>query len=132
MDIYVKVECKLENGRYCALCCYNTEMLLSPDDIRRIERLGFKREEFVTVKDGIATLKNVNGHCVFLDVKTGKCRIYPHRPLGCRLYPIVYNVSSGEIEVDSLCPKRDTIMIPNVKLLKDILIKHLRACGLKV
>jgi len=84
-------------------------MPLTEEDIERIERLGYRREDFVVIgDDGIPRLKNVNGHCVFLDVETGKCKIYPYRPLGCRLYPLVYVPGVG-VTVDTECPKAHTI-----------------------
>ncbi|RLG64560.1 YkgJ family cysteine cluster protein [archaeon] len=85
-------------------------MELTEEDIRRIEKLGFKREGFtVTHADGRVTLKNVNGHCIFLDESTGKCTIYPHRPIGCRLYPIIYDEASGDVTVDPECPAAYTV-----------------------
>jgi len=79
-------------------------MPLTKEDIERIEALGYVREYFVVEgKDGIPRLRNINGHCVFLDTATGKCRIYQHRPLGCRLYPLVYVPGRG-VDIDPLCP----------------------------
>jgi len=83
-------------------------MILSPSDIKRIESLGYKREYFVIYKDDFYRLKNINNHCVFLDVKSGKCMIYKHRPLGCRIYPVIYVEGIG-ITLDSECPAIDTI-----------------------
>lgn len=99
------VPCRLPSGRFCALCCYNTEMPLTEDDIRRLEALGYRREEFaVKGPDGVWRLRNVNRHCYFLDPATGACRVYPWRPEGCRLYPLVYDPSTGEVVVDAECP----------------------------
>ena len=78
----------------CFRCCLNTEMPLTEDDIARIESLGYSRDYFVVIKDGVPRLRNVNGRCVFLN-DDGLCRIYEHRPIGCRLYPI--------IQVDDYC-----------------------------
>jgi Fe-S-cluster containining protein len=84
-------------------------MPLTEEDIERIERLGYPRDYFVVVgEDGIPRLRNVDGHCVFLDVETGRCKIYPYRPLGCRLYPLVYVPGVG-VTVDDECPKARTI-----------------------
>jgi len=128
----VRVDCRLGNNRYCGLCCYETEMILCIEDVKRIESLGFHRNFFVRVKGGLMVLRNMDGHCVFLDVKTGKCKIYPYRPLGCRLYPIVYNVVEERVEVDNLCPKAHLIPRENLVKFRDILLRHLRKCGLMI
>ncbi|HIQ03356.1 MAG TPA: YkgJ family cysteine cluster protein [Desulfurococcales archaeon] len=109
LDLWVlPVDCRV-NGRYCGKCCYNTEMPLTRSDIDRIKRLGFKENYFTVYRNGIPHLKNVNGHCVFLDPETGMCRIYKYRPLGCRLYPLVYSLDSRRVIVDSECPKSRSI-----------------------
>lgn len=94
----------------CFKCCLNTEMILSEDDIKRIEKLGYEREEFTVYKDGYYRLRNVDGHCIFLDPKTGKCKIYNYRPLGCRIYPVIYDPKKG-FTIDDLCPAKNTISV---------------------
>jgi len=78
-------------------------MPLTEEDVERIEALGYRREEFSVVMGGVMVLRNVDGHCFFYDEGRG-CRIYPYRPLGCSLYPVVYDVDSGEAVVDDYCP----------------------------
>ena len=107
-EINVKVNCKL-NRKYCGKCCYNTEMMLTEEDIERIAKLGYSREYFVDTTGSFPRLRNVSGHCVFLDEKTGRCMIYDHRPLGCRLYPLIYDVKERRVVVDNLCPKASEI-----------------------
>jgi len=107
-EVNVEVNCKL-NGKYCGKCCYNTEMVLTEEDIKRIAGLGYPEEYFVDLTGSFPKLRNVNGHCVFLDEETGKCLIYDRRPLGCRLYPLVYDAKEGKVTVDSLCPKAKEI-----------------------
>jgi len=102
--VYVPVNCWL-GGRLCGLCCYGTEMILLPQDISELESLGYRREEFAVEKNGVYVLRNVDGHCIFLNPETNACTIYPHRPLGCRLYPLVYDVDRGVVTVDKLCPR---------------------------
>ena len=117
----MKVNCKTKNG-FCGNCCYNTEMLLTEEDERRIESLGYRKEEFSVVVDGVRRLRNVNGKCFFLE--NNMCRIYEHRPEGCRLYPAVYN--GRDIIVDKFCPKWREIKITEsdkkalLKLIKKI------------
>ena len=104
------MNCRLPSGRFCALCCYNTEMPLTEDDMRRLEALGYRREEFaVKGPDGVWRLRNVDGHCFFLDPRTGACKVYPYRPQGCRLYPLVYDPDSDAVIVDPECPMAHTV-----------------------
>ncbi|MCX8169414.1 MAG: YkgJ family cysteine cluster protein [Candidatus Methanomethylicia archaeon] len=92
----------------CGKCCIETQMPLSMIDISRIEDLGYKKSEFTIKKDGVYILRNVNGHCYFLDINTMKCKIYQHRPIGCRIYPVVY-INYGLIGIDDECPSSKTV-----------------------
>lgn len=85
----------------CFKCCINTEMLLSLIDIKKIKERGFKEESFLIKKDGWLKLRNKHGKCVFL--KNGECSIYEFRPLGCKLYPLIYDENKGPV-IDELCP----------------------------
>ena len=88
----------------CGVCCKETEMLLSEKDIERLERKGYAREFFVRFDlEGYATLRNWRGHCVFYDPQKRRCKVRTYRPLGCRLYPVIYDEDNG-IMVDSICP----------------------------
>ncbi|MEL9989804.1 MAG: YkgJ family cysteine cluster protein [Thermoproteus sp.] len=91
----------------CGVCCVGTQMELLPEDIERIEALGYKLEDFAVVDGEIIRLKNVDGHCVFYDPQTATCRIYSERPIGCRLYPLVYD--GREVYVDKTCPTWNTV-----------------------
>jgi Fe-S-cluster containining protein len=84
-------------------------MLLSKADINHLEKLGYHKGDFMRRdRHGLACLRNRNGHCVFFDVKRRCCRVYRHRPLGCRFYPIIYSEEEGVI-VDDICPTKNTI-----------------------
>ena len=90
----------------CGVCCKETEMLLTNADIKRLERKGYKREFFAQFdKAGYAKLRNNRGYCVFYDTEKRRCRVYRERPLGCRLYPVIYFEGKG-VDVDNLCPAR--------------------------
>ncbi len=92
------------------LCCLKTEMTLTQDDIRRIESLGYDRDEFVhRAQDGFYELRNIDGHCFFYDPSSKLCRIYEHRPEGCRYYPVVYDARADRCIVDEECPSRSTV-----------------------
>ncbi len=84
-------------------------MELSEADIARLERRGFRRDEFSYIGvDGIPRLRNVGPWCFFYDPERKRCREYQARPLGCALYPV--NVDQdGEVFVDPLCPEAGSI-----------------------
>ena len=101
-------------------------MLLSKEDIERLERLGFSREDFtVTGGDGLTMLKNVGEWCYFYDPEEKKCQVYEHRPLGCFIYPVIYSNDEGVI-TDEFCPMRHMISKCELKIKGQILLKHLK------
>jgi len=87
----------------CTACCQYTNMLLTKEDIARIEALGHPAASFQQQGTLGIQLKNVNGHCVFLSA--GQCTIYNCRPQGCTLYPIVLDRTTGEAIRDDTCPR---------------------------
>ena len=88
----------------CSVCCHETEMELSAEDIRRIEETG--RTDFYIRSGSGFRLKNFNGRCVFLD-QDNMCSIYRSRPAGCRLYPLVMDLTDWHAVLDSDCPHRN-------------------------
>jgi Fe-S-cluster containining protein len=93
----------------CGVCCRETEMLLSAKDIERLESKGYDRDFFVCFdSEGYATLRNYRGYCVFYDTEKAQCKVRTHRPLGCRIYPVIYDENKG-IMVDSICPSRGSV-----------------------
>jgi len=125
-DIYVvEVNCKLIKSKYCGRCCYNTEMPLAKIDIETIRSLSIPERRFVVWKGGLPRLRNIGGSCVFLDKDTNMCTIYPYRPIGCRLYPLVY-VSGEGVTVDRLCPLREQVLKSITEEKKRLLISFLK------
>jgi Fe-S-cluster containining protein len=91
------------------MCCQETEMLLSEADINQLEKTGYDKPRFVRFdKKGYAKLRNLQGHCVFFDVEKQRCKVYHYRPLGCRLYPVIYGEEDG-LMVDYLCPEKASV-----------------------
>jgi Fe-S-cluster containining protein len=107
----------------CGVCCIGTEMELLAEDIRRITARGYKMEDFVAEKDGVYRLKNVDGHCVFYDPQTRMCKIYDIRPVGCRMYPLVYDGRS--VTVDKTCPTWNTVPRSEIKRLSPYVLQFL-------
>ncbi|MGC8613155.1 MAG: YkgJ family cysteine cluster protein [Conexivisphaera sp.] len=90
----------------CHSCCINNEMPLRDSDIARLESLGYRREDFVRVVDGVRVLATrEDGSCFFLG-DDGLCSVYESRPEGCRLYPLVWHVDGGRAVLDADCPYR--------------------------
>jgi Fe-S-cluster containining protein len=93
----------------CGVCCRETEMLLSVGDIERLERKGYRKEFFVRFDGaGYAKLQNRQGYCVFYDVEKRRCKVRADRPLGCRIYPVIYDEAKG-IVVDTICHAQGTV-----------------------
>lgn len=94
---------------HCGLCCEETEMLLSNADITALEKLGYPTRSFVHFsKNGTAQLRNNKGTCVFYNAEKHRCKVYRLKPLGCRIYPVIYTEKEG-IVLDDLCPEKSTV-----------------------
>jgi len=84
-------------------------MELCTADIARLERRGYKKDDFSRPgTDGVPRLRNVDAHCFFYDHDRKRCKEYARRPLGCVIYP-VNMTADGEIVIDRLCPEADTL-----------------------
>ncbi len=92
--------CQYSNN--CYECCKQTEMTLTEEEVKAIEALGFKIEEFIVLEDFWLVLRNIDKHCFFL--KDGKCSIYDVRPKGCRYYPLILDLEKDQIIIDNDCP----------------------------
>ncbi len=93
----------------CGECCLETEMILSPQDVGLIIKSSpneLKKENFVFKnKDGNYQIKNVEKHCVFLELSSKRCKIYKYRPQGCRFYPLIYVFHERNCIFDKDCPR---------------------------
>jgi Fe-S-cluster containining protein len=94
---------------HCGVCCHETAMLLSEEDISRLEKAGYSPNRFFKFdRQGYAKLRNTQGYCYFYDAKKRRCRAYRLRPHGCRLYPVI-SEAEDTIILDELCPTRNTV-----------------------
>ena len=89
----------------CTACCRGTQMSLTNADVARLGGAGHEGFHF-QAEDGTLRLRNVGGHCVFLEEPTGDCRVYPIRPEGCELYPLVLDTERDRTVLDDFCPHR--------------------------
>ena len=85
----------------CVECCLETRMPLSRFDIKKILELGYHLKDFAVKKGKEWRLRNRFGRCVFLS--EDGCKIYSHRPEGCRIYPLVYDEDAGKAVMHRLC-----------------------------
>ena len=84
-------------------------MELCEADIARLERRGYKREDFMhRGADGIPRLRNTGEYCFFYDHERRRCREYSRRPLGCVIYPVNMSID-GEVIIAELCPEASSI-----------------------
>ena len=84
-------------------------MLLSNEDVARLERKGYDRDFFaVCDSHSFIFLRNVKGCCVFYDAEKRRCRIRADRPSGCRVYPVILDEAEG-IVVDDICPAKGNV-----------------------
>lgn len=92
----------LDHG--CAVCCHDTHMPVTEDDVAKLAALGHDRSAFTIIGDeGFLQLANVDGKCFFL--KDEQCSVYASRPQGCRIYPFVLT-QTGNLTRDEDCPHR--------------------------
>lgn len=108
----------------CGNCCRRTHVLVTDEDVRRIERgagrspkdfLRFVGDDDIQIEQrspwwirfdsgrGVLALKHRRGGaCIFLDDED-RCTIYEHRPVTCREHPFEVEVSdSGKLEFIAL------------------------------
>ena len=94
---------------HCGVCCTETEMLLSKEDIKRLEKKGYNKKFFLRYdKACYAQLRNRNGYCVFYDLDKRQCSVYADKPSGCSVYPVILDEEKG-IVIDDICPAKETI-----------------------
>jgi len=67
----IKVSYKIDDV-FCGKCCYGTEMILTIDDLLTIANLGYDIRYFSIFRNDFVRLRNINGHCIFLDTNTNK------------------------------------------------------------
>ena len=80
----------------CGECC-KPIVILSSEDIAKIEKAGFERSQFVEIHPydpRLNVLKRNSNGCTFLrwnEKGESFCSIYEHRPLICEKYPFFDN-----------------------------------------
>ncbi len=99
------------NCENCGECCLETEMILSSKDIELIMKNSIydlqKKDFFFKINLNHFQLKNFEGHCIFFDLSSKKCKIYEFRPQGCRFYPLIYDTNKNKCTLDLDCPRKE-------------------------
>lgn len=102
------MENKCEN---CGKCCLETEMILSQKDVELIKNSytnNLRKQDFVFKNENEQfQLKNIEGHCIFLNYFSKTCNIYKYRPQGCRFYPLIYDINEKRCKLDGDCPRNN-------------------------
>lgn len=108
--------------KQCSACCHDVEMLLTNDDLARLQAARPGEEFWFQADDGYLQLRTRNGPparggqgrpCVFL-ADDGRCNVHAIRPEGCRLYPAMWvdEVRRAELDAD-YCPHTDGFLLPS-------------------
>jgi Fe-S-cluster containining protein len=92
----------VQTCKYCSgeNCCgkIGGNGLVDPPFVSRYDERSIKAflkshkkecPEFVVAKGNYTTVSlDKDGACVFLDRESGRCSIYPHHPIDCKLFPL--------------------------------------------
>lgn len=98
------------NCRRCGKCCTEiTNIDLVPQDIQKIASFLHENEskiiEQFTVPTTIPGLRRIRDQpCPFYDLEAFGCKIYPARPICCRMYPFLTADAAGQFVNLSHCP----------------------------
>jgi len=93
----------------CGICCKETMMELSSDDVGQLNLKGYHLREFAVIDKKGIRLRNVDGYCYFYSQAEKRCTVYKNRPLGCYIYPVMHVTNEGVAMIDELCPRAKTV-----------------------
>jgi len=123
---------------HCIHCCYFSSRsegpTLFPWEKRLLEevaektkgvakRLSFSIVEVFRKEEACAIVLyrlDVSGFCPFFDITTKKCSIHSVKPLACKLFPLLLDLSEGRIAISGKCKWVEE----NSKNLKEAIAKH--------
>jgi len=77
--------------------------------------------EFIQLESGLYRWV-IKGYCPFYDYFTRSCRIHSEKPLACRMFPLLLDISGNRLMVSSLCSwvKKCSQVIISISSEKDI------------
>jgi len=85
----------MEGCTRCGFCC-QLEVAISREDIQRLRKAGYK--SFIRRGKRENFLRKKGKYCIFYD---NGCRVYPHRPEICRVFPF------RERKMSEYCTRRN-------------------------
>jgi len=93
----------------CSDCCYFSDLrempILLPHEVYYYkilaEHMGVKLE-FNKLESGLYRWV-IKGYCPFYDHSTRSCRIHCEKPLACRMFPLLLDISENKLMVSSMC-----------------------------
>lgn len=93
----------------CSDCCYFSDLreapILLPHEVYYYKvlakYLGVKLE-FIQLESGLYKWV-IKGHCPFYEHSTRTCKIHSEKPLACRMFPLLLDISEKKLMVSSLC-----------------------------
>ncbi len=79
------------------------------------------RLEFMQLESGLYKWV-IKGYCPFYDYSTRSCRIHSEKPLACRMFPLLLDISENKLMVSSQCNwvKKCSQVIINISSEEDI------------
>jgi len=94
---------------HCSHCCFFANYIEFPiifnEEKRVLENLGKRRNlelKFEEIAKGLWKFV-INGFCPFYDIKARRCSVHKHKPLACKMFPLLLNPKSGTIMVSRAC-----------------------------
>ncbi|MDG6223422.1 MAG: YkgJ family cysteine cluster protein [Candidatus Bathyarchaeota archaeon] len=110
----------------CGICCEQTMMELSSNDVHQLNVKGYHLEEFAVIDKYGIRLRNVDGYCYFYSRTKKRCKIYENRPLGCYIYPVMHVTNEGVAMIDESCPRGKSVSKKELRTKEKILDKLLK------
>lgn len=101
-------------------CCKLGGAVATKNEIDAIAELGYPNHFFKLSNDVYGLDWGSNGRCVYLN--DSGCSIYPVRPLGCRMFPVVQTINHDVILVK--CPLASSLSDDEILTRKRILFQR--------
>jgi hypothetical protein len=94
---------------FCTHCCFFSRVEESPvvfeHEVNRLRSIANKLGitlKFEAVQPGLYRWI-LKGFCPFYNLLARRCMIHEEKPLACKMYPLLLNLKTGEINVSGLC-----------------------------
>jgi len=98
-DLILKTDCESCVHKCCSQP-YDSVLLTAAEASKLSAASGLSEQTFSVLRRNENTshiFRILNLPCRFFDPQTGYCGVYQDRPLGCRLFPLHVEASTGEV-----------------------------------